>query len=105
MTETAIHRREFALRSVIVAACAVVLLILGGLSYTAYINRTTLNEVRSCTIPGGTCYERGQDQTGEAVDSINRVVVYAAICADRPGVQGQNEIEACVLDLLRERSE
>ena len=103
MTETDIHRREFALRAVIVAACGVVLLILAGLLYNAVVNRALLNEVRSCTNPQGECAKRGAEATGTAVESINKVVVYAALCADKPGYQSRDDIEACVLDLLEEK--
>lgn len=54
-------------------------------------------EIRSCTTPGQDCYERGQRQTADAVDVINNAVVYAAACADQRGVQGQDEIYACVV--------
>jgi glutaminase len=101
MTEQSVQRKELALRWVIVAAAAVVVLILAGLVYNGITNRAVLNEVRSCTKPGGECYKRGQENTGTAVESINKVVLYAATCADKRGVNTQSEIEACVLDLLK----
>lgn len=62
--------------------------------------QTTQQVIRDCTDPGGACFERGQRQTAKAVGDINQVIVYAAACADRDGVQTQPEIYACVIDML-----
>lgn len=56
-----------------------------------------------CTSPGGECYERGQERTGEAVGNINRIVVLAAACADRPGAHTVLEIERCIKGHLEGR--
>lgn len=62
----------------------------------------TLNRVTDCTTPGRKCYAEGQERTASAVDSISRAAVYAAACADREGVQGEDEIYACVVRLFAE---
>lgn len=57
-------------------------------------------QIESCTTVGGECYERGQKQTGRAIAMLNayqrEVVILAAACADRPGIQGEAEIRRCV---------
>lgn len=63
-------------------------------------NAEALYLIRSCTTPGMECFDRGQKQTADAVADINRVAVYAAACADKPGVQGRSEIFACVVRAL-----
>lgn len=62
--------------------------------------KASLSLIRSCTTPGQECFDRGQEQTAKAVADINRVAVYAAACADKPGVQGRDEIYACVVRSL-----
>jgi hypothetical protein len=61
---------------------------------------TTLHVVRDCTTPGQPCYERGQKQTAGAVADINKITVYAAACADRPGDQTVTQIQSCVIRKL-----
>lgn len=51
-------------------------------------------QILSCTTPQGSCYQRGQKQTGQAVASINKVVVAAAECAKRYEVE--HDIEVCI---------
>lgn len=65
-------------------------------------NRELLRLIKSCTTPGEECFQEGQERTADAIADINRVTVYAASCADKPGVQGQAEIYACVVELLAE---
>lgn len=65
----------------------------------------TLAIVEDCTTPGSECFQEGQRRTAAAIADINRVTVYAAACADRPGVQGQSEIYACVVESLAEDDE
>lgn len=61
----------------------------------------TLKIIRECTSPGQPCYDRGQKSTAEIVakltSDLTRVSAYAAACADKPGVQGKDEIFACVV--------
>lgn len=59
-----------------------------------------VEEVQSCTTPGRECHERNQRATANAIDSINRAAVFAAACADQRGVQGEDEIYACVIRRL-----
>lgn len=49
-----------------------------------------------CTTPGGGCYERSRQATGQAVLSLNQVTKAAVICADRPGVITTSEMESCI---------
>lgn len=63
-------------------------------------NVSTLHVVRDCTDPGGTCFKRGQKSTAKAVASINKITVYAAACADKPGNQTVTQIQSCVIRKL-----
>jgi hypothetical protein len=63
-------------------------------------NTGAVKLIRDCTDPSGDCYKRGQKQTAVAVADINKISVYAAACADRPGVQTASEIYACVVERL-----
>lgn len=60
-----------------------------------------------CTTPGGECFKEGQERTAAAIQQLiddnllqevatRRVVVLAAQCANQPGVQTVDQIEACV---------
>lgn len=68
-------------------------------------NAETLRLIRSCTTPGRECFDEGQKRTADAVADINRVAIYAAACADKPGVQGRDEIYACVIRSLAKADE
>lgn len=60
----------------------------------------TLDLIRDCTEPGGECFDRGQKRTADVVADLNKAAVYAAACADKRGVQGEDEIYACVVRLF-----
>lgn len=47
--------------------------------------------------PPEDCYLRTRAETGAAVASINDVVILAAACAERPGVDDEAAIRECVL--------
>jgi hypothetical protein len=64
------------------------------------INTETLRILQDCTVPENDCYERSQKRTAEAVGDINKITLYAAACADRPGEQTIVEIQSCVLHRL-----
>ena len=49
----------------------------------------------SCTTPEGECSQRGQRRTGEAVASINDVIIAAAACAKLHDTE--TAIRACVV--------
>lgn len=62
-------------------------------------------QIRSCTNPEGACAKRGQKQTGQAVGSINKVVILAAACSvgldqEMPVAERQNVIQMCVIRRL-----
>lgn len=63
-------------------------------------NTATNERIVSCTDPQGECYREAQERTADAVADIGKVAAYASSCADRPGVQGEVEVYACVLDRL-----
>jgi hypothetical protein len=67
---------------------------------TQHDNAEALRLIRSCTTPGEKCFNESQKRTADVVTDLNRVAVYAASCADRRGVQGEDEIYACVVRLL-----
>ena len=66
----------------------------------------TADRIEDCTTPGGTCYERTQTQTAQAVNDIGLVTVLAASCAaemdpERMGVERRAaRIQRCVEKLL-----
>lgn len=56
--------------------------------------------IRSCTTPGGECYERSQAQTATAIALLQRYTLIAVECAH----EGSDKaIEACVLAKSREQ--
>jgi hypothetical protein len=66
------------------------------------LNVKTNELIASCVTPDGKCAQDGAKRTGEAVANIGRLSIYAAACADTPGVQGAPAIERCVKGLLAE---
>jgi hypothetical protein len=72
---------------------------------TQKVNVDTNELIASCVTPKGDCYEASQERTGEAVATIGQASVYAATCADLPGVQGAAEIEKCVKNLFDKAAE
>lgn len=64
--------------------------------------------VRDCVTPGGECFERGQEQTADAVGDINRVAVIAAACATSlpEGISQQRRVfltQSCVIQRLADK--
>lgn len=68
------------------------------------VNLRTNALIASCVTPEGKCFKDGEERTGRAVENIGLLSIYAAACADTPGVQGAPAIEACVRRLLEENS-
>jgi predicted PurR-regulated permease PerM len=64
-------------------------------------NNDILSRIKSCTDPSGACYVQNTQRTGEAVDSINQIVVLANACTDKPGEQTVAEVEKCVRQALK----
>lgn len=58
------------------------------------------DRILDCTDPAGVCYQRNQERTADVIGDVNRVAVYAAACADQRGIQGEDEIYACVVRLI-----
>lgn len=92
-------------------AGAIAVLFIGGtlalLSYNAVQSIKTRNALLDCTEVSGECHQEAQAETGEYIKQLlstgtdnhrltRLVVVYAAACADAPGVQGEKEIQACI---------
>lgn len=57
--------------------------------------------ILDCTQPSGTCFQNGERRTGQAVSLIKLAQVAAVACADRPGQQSLDEINACVERTMR----
>lgn len=57
-------------------------------------------QIESCTTPTGDCYKDSQKRTAGAVGDINKVVVLAAACADKPRQQTEAEIQRCIINRL-----
>lgn len=66
----------------------------------ASLAAATNAQILDCLEPTGVCYQQTQDNTGNVVASINELTQYAAVCADRPGPQGLEEIRRCIADLI-----
>lgn len=58
------------------------------------------DRIEDCTTPGRKCYDDGQKQTAQYLSDLNRVIAYAAACADQAGVQTEAEVYACVIQRL-----
>jgi hypothetical protein len=63
-------------------------------------SRSAVLAIEDCTTPGRDCFDESAKRTGEAVSSINEVVLFAAYCADQPGATTPDAIEQCVLNQL-----
>lgn len=61
---------------------------------------STNEQILDCLTPGGECFERSRTNSSNTVASINEVTAYAAVCADRPGVQSLAAIRLCIADLI-----
>jgi hypothetical protein len=61
--------------------------------------------IKSCVDPDGQCFQeaaqRQADLIGDPPAPINNVVILAAACADRDGVDTESQIRECVLEGLR----
>lgn len=101
LTHPIVRAVGWMLVGIAVATLAVggVVLIVQTRQATANTN-TTAKAVLDCTTVGGECFKRGKRATARAVGDINRVIVLAASCADKPGDQTQRQIERCVLRRL-----
>lgn len=60
--------------------------------------------IKSCVDPEGKCFleaaKRQADVIGDPPAPINNVIILAAACADREGVDTEAQIRACVLEGL-----
>ena len=100
------RRTPLTLAVTYVFAAVAILLVLGMLIRTSdnadaireaqKTNTETLDRINDCTTPGRECYDDGTKRTAAAVGSINKVAVFAAACADRPGWQSTEQIESCI---------
>ena len=59
--------------------------------------------IEDCTTPGRPCFDDAQVRLGRTVGSINRYALAAAACADQPRTQTVDEIQTCILRLVRRR--
>lgn len=112
----------------VVGGIATAILVLGGvfLAVTTYelveatratqIDNTQRNEdtksaaenaarsaarIEDCTTPGRPCFDDGQRRLARTVGSINDYALAAAACADQPLTQTVDEIQACILRLIK----
>lgn len=99
------------------AAAALAVFVIASLTLTAYnaiVGIATRAALLDCTTPGGQCYQEGQKRTAEAIRQLveaneagevttREIVILAADCADNPGVDTADEIEACVGELRQQR--
>jgi hypothetical protein len=80
-------------RRLVVVLAVVAVIALVGLGVIAALNLRNGAAIRSCTTPGGSCYERGQAQTAAAVAQINQAALIAAFCAAHSDTLA--EVKAC----------
>lgn len=71
------------------------------------VNASTNKAVLDCTDPEGECAKRGQEATGQAVQNIGQLSVYASACAAEadpklPVRQRARIIQHCVTGLLED---
>lgn len=64
----------------------------GAAQREALIDQAAL--IVDCTSPGGECYQRGQENTADAVANLNIVSQYSVICGQRE--TGEKAILNCV---------
>jgi hypothetical protein len=97
------------------AFCVVAFFIVATLSIltiNAVISLKTRSALLDCTEPSGECAQEGQKRTADVIQQLieagrlgdvatQRIVVLAAACADKEGVNTIPEIERCVNDQLK----
>jgi hypothetical protein len=60
--------------------------------------------IKDCTDPKGKCAQRGQQQTGKAVGSINDVTVAAAWCSRQTTNRTVNDLRICIANVINTRN-
>ena len=71
-------------------------------------NQSVLGYVQDCTTPGGECFERGQDQTAQAVSGINAGtlrIIAAALACEADGITERAELAECTTKRAAKASE
>lgn len=73
---------------------------LDRLAAVAASNHEITVRIRSCTDPGGSCYQRGQAQTAKAVQNINEVMIDVGVCIKDPTVTAP-QVRSCVIRAMQ----
>ncbi len=81
----------------------VMLITIGILIYDVTVAAATREKIADCTTPNGECYQRGEERTGEVLIDVGEIVRLTMACADKAGVQTEEEIQRCVEKGLEER--
>lgn len=58
-------------------------------------------QVYDCTVDGGNCYKKNREATGQAIVTLQHVIVASNVCSSEHTGEGAEKIEACVADQLR----
>lgn len=64
-------------------------------------NTSTIAVIQDCTQTTGQCFKDGQKRTAGVLQLVRMQQVAAVACADRPGTQTAEEIDACVERTMR----
>lgn len=109
-----VTRQELVKRSLIVLTSVLSILILAVQMYmvneirqsqvaAAVTGKEILHiseNIEDCTTPGRPCYDRTSSLAGDSVEEVNKVVVLAIACSNRPGVWSADQISDCVSENL-----
>jgi hypothetical protein len=88
------QRRFWIMMRVLSGLVALNLLLIAVVLSVGLVNREGVTRVKSCTTPGGSCYQENARRSSDAVGSVNLVTVAAVACAQE--VRGDAAIKACV---------
>lgn len=95
-------------------AISIALILIGLLLYDIKIGADAREQILSCTIPTGECYERSQERGNELVEDLyqqgitregitRQIIVLASACAGDDRNRSARDIEVCVNERLDRR--
>lgn len=105
--EAAIRHRENLINIGVASLLGLMVLLVLLVSFQnnslAHQNRKLSDQIRSCTQPGGTCYEQGRQRTGQAVSGLVEAQIMVAVCARATDTEA--DLRRCVNERLRAEAE
>lgn len=101
--EARTRHRENVINVAVAALLGLMVLLVLVVSYQnnvlAHQNQALSAQIRSCTQPGGTCYEQGRQRTGAAVSGLMDAQILIAVCSRATATEA--DLRQCVQDRLR----